>query len=64
MSTRLIEIAEAEAGWTVRWNDAIAATFPDTAAALAYARSLSTGLEEPGAEPRIRVYLSAEPLGE
>jgi hypothetical protein len=64
MSTRLIEIAEADAGWTVRWNDEIAATFPDTAAALAYARSLSAGLETPGAEPRIRVYLSAARFGE
>jgi hypothetical protein len=60
MSTRLIEITEADAGWTVRWNDEISAPFADTAGALAYARSLSAGLENPGAEPRIRVYFSAE----
>ena len=55
---RVIEIAEAESGWTVCWNNEIAATFAETAAALAYARRLSAGLQTPGPEPRIRVYFT------
>jgi hypothetical protein len=60
MSMRLIEIAEADAGWTVRWNNEIAATFADATSALTYARGLSAGLDAAGPEPRIRVYFGAE----
>jgi hypothetical protein len=58
MPNTLIEIAQADAGWAVRWNDATAATFPDTAAAVSYARDLSSTLEQGGCAPRIRVYFS------
>jgi|KBSSwiStaDraftv2_1062776.scaffolds.fasta_scaffold175141_3 hypothetical protein len=56
MSTSVIEVAEAECGWSVRWKQRVESNFPDAAAAVRYAQRLSS---EERQAPRVRVYFAA-----
>jgi hypothetical protein len=56
MLAPVIEIAEVEGCWSVRWEERIKATFPNVAAAVRYAQKLSTGGDQP---PRVRVYFTS-----
>ena len=60
MAPSVIEIAEANDGWNVRWKTATRATFPNAAAAVRYAQELSTTERR---RPRVRVYFTAPATG-